>query len=57
MSKIKVVTHVLAGAAVAIAGFFVTPAGQAIIKQYPVLSPIAAGLALVLSLYHDPKAE
>jgi hypothetical protein len=50
----KKVTHVLAAISAAIVAFSVTPAGQAVIHQYPVLSGIAGALGAISAWYHNP---
>ena len=57
MSRFKSITHVLAVIAAAAAGFLASPAGHAVVAQYPVLAPVAAGIAIVASLYHNPTKE
>lgn len=54
-AKIKPLTHVLAVGIAAAAGFFATPAGLAIVKQYPVLVPVAAGIGVIAALYRTPR--
>jgi hypothetical protein len=56
MSKFKNITHWAAGAFVAVVGFAVSPAGQAIVAQYPKLSAVATLLGLLGALYHSPKS-
>lgn len=53
----KKVTHVVALIVVTGAAFCVTPAGQALVHQYPVLAPIAAGLATLAALYFNPQKQ
>jgi hypothetical protein len=48
----KKVTHYVAVGFVAVAGFAVSDAGQALIHQYPKLSGIAALLGVLGALYH-----
>lgn len=50
----KKVAHVLAVTLAAIAGFFLTPAGKALLMQYPFLMPISMLLAGALT-YFNPK--
>lgn len=51
----KRITHIFAAIATAVFGFTMTPAGQSLIHQYPVLSTVV-GLGLTLkALYHNPK--
>lgn len=54
--KFSTLTHFLAAAAAATVAFFVSPAGQAVLHQYPHLAPIASGVALIAGLYHSPNA-
>lgn len=51
----KNLTHYFAIAVVAIAGFAISPAGQAVVSQYPKLSGIFAGVIALAALYHQPK--
>lgn len=51
----KTITHWFAGAIAVIAAFAVTPAGQALIKQYPYLSGVAGAVITIAALYHNPK--
>jgi hypothetical protein len=55
MGKISKLTHILAIAGAAITAFVLTPAGQAIIHQYPKLAPIAGAVATLFAVYHNPK--
>lgn len=55
MGKYKKLTHVLAVVIAGVATFFATPAGLAVVKQYPVLAPAVAGLAMIAALYRSPK--
>lgn len=57
MGKFKKVTHAFAAALAAAAAFVVTPAGKALLEQYPVLSAAAAGILALAALYHDPVAQ
>ncbi len=57
MSKFKKITHVLAVVAAAAAGFIATPAGKALLGQYPVLSAAGAAILAVAALYHNPVAQ
>ena len=54
MNKFSKITH-FAGLALAATGaFLVTPAGQALIQQYPHLEPVAFMIASLVALYHKP---
>ncbi|HLV96897.1 MAG TPA: hypothetical protein VKS44_17015 [Candidatus Acidoferrales bacterium] len=57
MGKFKKVTHAFAAALAAAAAFVITPAGKALLGQYPVLSAAAAGILALAALYHDPVAQ
>lgn len=48
-------THVLAVAIVAAYGFFQTPAGQAVLTQYPKLVALSTALGLLVTLYINPR--
>jgi hypothetical protein len=52
----KTITHVLAGIATAVAAFAVTPAGIALIKQYPYLAAVFA-MATAAAVYHKPTQD
>ena len=54
--KFSKITHVIAVGFAAVVGFATSDAGQAIIRQYPKLSAVAALLGLLGSLYHTPKS-
>jgi hypothetical protein len=56
MSKIKKITHVFAAALATAAAFVITPAGKAMIGQYPILSAAAAGILALAAVYHNPIA-
>jgi hypothetical protein len=47
-------THFLAAAVVAVSAFFMTPAGTALLTQYPHLVPVAGGLAALALNYRNP---
>ena len=55
--KFSKITHVIAVGFAAVVGFATSDAGQAIIRQYPKLSAVAALLGLLGSLYHSPKTS
>ena len=52
----KKLTHFLAAALAAIAAFALTPAGQALIAQYPHLAVVGGLLSTLSALYRDPNA-
>lgn len=51
----KGITHFFAALAASTYGFFLTPAGQAILHQYPKLGTVFAALTTLLALYHSPQ--
>ena len=51
----KKITHVFAVVFAGAVGFAATPAGQALIHQYPVVSGMAGVLTALFAVYHDPK--
>jgi hypothetical protein len=54
MPNYKTITHVFAVALAGLASFVVTPAGQALIKQYPWSSGIVAVVLTLAAVYHIP---
>lgn len=55
--QFKLITHLAAVVVVGTASFFATPAGTALIKQYPHLSVIASTVVMLATLYHTPKED
>lgn len=53
--QFKMLTHIIAVVIVGIGSFAITPAGKALILQYPKLSVIVAAAAMLGTLYHTPK--
>ena len=51
------VTHVIAAVLASIAAFALTPAGQALIAQYPHLAVVSGLVATLASLYKAPSAD
>jgi hypothetical protein len=51
----KKITHVYAVIVVAAAAFFMSPAGIAVLAQYPKLVPVVTGIAGLAAVYHTPK--
>ena len=51
----KKLTHIIAAAVIALWAFAMSPAGHALLQQYPKLAPIASGLCVLFSLYHEPN--
>jgi hypothetical protein len=56
MTKLSKLTHFFAAAVAAAATFFATPAGLALLHQYPHLIPIVGGLAAIGLTYRNPTA-
>jgi hypothetical protein len=56
-AAISKVTHMVAVAFAALAAFALTPAGEAIIKQYPHLAVIAVFLPTLAGLYKSPQVD
>jgi hypothetical protein len=54
-TQLKAVTHVIALGGVAVVGFAATPAGQAVIHQYPKLAAGFAAIGVLMATYHDPN--
>ena len=48
------VTHVLALVGAAVWAFIATPAGQAVLHQYPVIAGLVGAVSTVLVVYHNP---
>lgn len=57
MSKFKKITHIFAVILGAAAAFIATPAGKALVDQYPLVSAASAGVLALAALYHNPVAE
>ena len=53
----KKITHVFAVVLAGLAAFVVTPAGQALVHQYPWLSGIVGVIVSLAAVYHNPKAN
>lgn len=52
----KKFTHLLAALLASVAAFALTPAGQALIAQYPHLAVVGGLLGTLSALYKDPNA-
>lgn len=52
----KKLTHIIAVILTAATAFLVTPAGIALVHQYPIVAALAAALA-VATTYFNPKAN
>jgi hypothetical protein len=50
-------THVIAAVLASVAAFALTPAGQALIAQYPHLAVVSGLVATLASLYKTPQAD
>ena len=55
--KLKTITHVFAVVLTGAVAFAVSPAGQALVKQYPKLAGVIGIIAALGALYHEPKAD
>lgn len=55
--KFKSITHFAAVVIAAVSAFVLTPAGQAVLAQYPKLATIGGGIGAILALYHSPKTS
>jgi len=51
MSKL---THIFALLGAAVWGFLATPAGQAVLHQYPILSALSGAVSTVVMVYRNP---
>jgi hypothetical protein len=54
MDKFKNATHYLAVILIGAIAFLESPAGQAVVKQYPHLEPALGLLTTIAALYHVP---
>ena len=50
----KAITHVFAVIGAAAWGFLATPAGQAVLHQYPILSALVGAVSTVFVVYRNP---
>jgi hypothetical protein len=50
----KNITHVFAFIGASVWAFLATPAGQAVLHQYPILSALAGAVSTVFVVYHNP---
>lgn len=50
-------THILAVVIAAAGAFALSPAGKALVAQYPVLSSVSAIVVMIAALYHQPIAN
>lgn len=57
LTKLTYVEHLIAVAGAAVVAFSVSPAGQALVHQYPVLAPVVGALGFLTAFYHSPKAS
>lgn len=51
----KKITHVFAFVGAAAMGFIATPAGQALVHQYPIISAVTGMAGALIAVYHAPK--
>jgi hypothetical protein len=56
-ASVSKVTHVIAAVLASVAAFALTPAGQALIAQYPHLAVVSGLVATLASLYKAPSAD
>jgi hypothetical protein len=57
MNKVRTITHYLAVGAGVVWAFMLSPAGQAVQKQYPHVAATVAGITTVMALYFQPQAS
>lgn len=57
MSKFRTISHIYAVIAAAIGGFLVTPAGQAVLAQYPRAASVIASVSTIAAIYHQSKKK
>lgn len=57
MKKFKKITHIFAVVLGAAATFIATPAGKALVDQYPLVSAVSAGILALAALYHNPVSR
>lgn len=55
--NVSAITHVLAVAFSAAVVFVMSPAGQALVKQYPKLSVASGILLAIAAVYHVPTSK
>lgn len=53
----KKITHVFAVVLSGAVAFAATPAGQALVHQYPVLSGVVGVIGVLGAVYHNPNKE
>lgn len=51
----KKITHVFAFVGAAVMGFVASPAGQAVVHQYPIVSAVLGMAGAIIAVYHAPK--
>jgi hypothetical protein len=55
--KLKTITHVFAAILAGAVAFAVSPAGQALVRQYPKLAAVVGIITALGAVYHDPKQD
>lgn len=59
MPQIKTVSHILAGVAALVAGFFASSTGAGYLHSFglghPAWAPVIAGIAAAAIVYHNPE--
>ena len=53
----KKITHIFAAVIFTATAFATTPAGQALLHQYPIASAVAAGITTIAGIYHQPAKD
>lgn len=54
MNKFSMLTHFFAMVSIGIGAWFETPAGHAVLVQYPHLVPIIGTIGVIAGLYKNP---
>ena len=61
MKKIKGIAHVIAIAGATVAAYVIhfaaSPAGQALLHQYPFVAPFVGALGVFVAVHYNPKAS
>ena len=57
MTQYTKVTHIVAGGIAAVGAFLSTPAGEALVKQYPHVSAVIVSVVTLILLYHKPDEQ
>lgn len=54
LSKFRTATKVLSAVVLVVGGFLYSPAGEAVVKQYPHLSAVVGIVGILAALLHVP---